>query len=105
MKIRQANTADIPAIVTLINEAFFVERPFFEGERIDEPGVRNLFVKGRFFLAEAATELAGVVYVELRREQRGYLGLLSVDPSRQRGGIGAELVAAAEQFFRENGCL
>ncbi len=47
--------------------------------------------------------LAGCVYAELRGE-RGYFGLLAVDPQRQRSGIGASLVAAAEQHCRSAGC-
>ncbi len=47
--------------------------------------------------------LAGCVYAELRRE-RGYFGLLAVDPRRQRSGIGARLIAAAEQHCRSAGC-
>ena len=47
--------------------------------------------------------LAGCVYTELRGE-RGYFGLLAVDPQRQRSGIGARLIAAAEQHCRSAGC-
>ncbi|HMG33994.1 MAG TPA: GNAT family N-acetyltransferase [Blastocatellia bacterium] len=103
MNLRQANSADIPAIVALINQAFRVERFLFDGDRIDEPQVRALFDVGKFLLVEMEGRLAGVVYVELRGKG-GYLGLLSVDPSHQRGGIGGELMNAAEEFFRANGC-
>jgi len=47
--------------------------------------------------------LTGCVYTELRG-QRGYFGLLAVDPHRQRSGIGARLIAAAEQHCRSAGC-
>jgi len=47
--------------------------------------------------------LAGCVYIELRGE-RGYFGLLAVEPQRQRSGIGARLIAAAEQQCRSAGC-
>jgi GNAT superfamily N-acetyltransferase len=45
----------------------------------------------------------GCVYVELRNG-RGYLGLLAVDPERQGTGLGRKLVAAAEDYFRIEGC-
>ncbi len=35
--------------------------------------------------------------------ERSYLGLLSVDPARQKIGLGRRLVAAAEEFAREMG--
>ena len=50
-----------------------------------------------------AGDMAGCVYVELRGE-RAYFGLLSVDPARQKGGVGRELIAAAEEYAREHGC-
>jgi GNAT superfamily N-acetyltransferase len=48
-------------------------------------------------------DLAGAVYVEIRGH-RGYFGLLSVDPGRQKQGLGRALVAAAEGHCREAGC-
>jgi len=50
------------------------------------------------------TGLSGCVYVECDRE-RSYLGLLSVAPRRQGLGLGRRLVAEAEKFARESGCL
>jgi GNAT superfamily N-acetyltransferase len=47
--------------------------------------------------------MTACVYVELRGS-RGYFGLLSVDPDRQRSGLGKRLIAAAEEFCREAGC-
>src|SRR5258707_10121067 len=60
--------------------------------------------KGKFLLAEDAAGLAGCVYVELRGDH-GYLGLLGVDPSRQGIGLGRKLMDAAENFFRQAGCV
>jgi len=59
--------------------------------------------KGKFLVAEDSTSLAGCVYVELRGD-RGYLGLLGVDPPRQGTGLGRKLMDAAEHYFREAGC-
>jgi ribosomal protein S18 acetylase RimI-like enzyme len=60
--------------------------------------------KGKFLLVEDSTGLTGCVYVELRGD-RGYLGLLGVDPQRQGTGLGRKLMDAAEKFFREAGCV
>ena len=59
--------------------------------------------KGKFLVAEDSAGLAGCVYVELRGE-RGYLGLLGVDPARQGTALGRKMMDAAENYFREAGC-
>jgi GNAT superfamily N-acetyltransferase len=104
LRFRMAELADVDALVRLINSAFRVELPYIEGDRIDAQGVRAYMAKGKFLLAEDSAGLAGCVYVELRGE-RGYLGLLGVDPRRQGTGLGRKLMHAAENFFREAGCI
>ena len=103
-RIRTAAQSDIDTLARLINAAFRVEQPFIEGDRINPDGVRAYMEKGKFLLAEDATGLAGCVYVELRGD-RGYLGLLGVDPSHQGTGLGRKLMDAAENFFRQAGCV
>lgn len=103
ISIRTARDSDVEAIVRLINTAFLVEQFFIERDRTNPEMVRSLMKKGKFLLAEDGPALAGSVYVELRGE-RGYLGMLSVDPARQRKGVGRQLMAAAENYFREAGC-
>jgi GNAT superfamily N-acetyltransferase len=101
--VRLALPEDVPELVRLINASFVVEQPFIEGDRIDTEGVRGYMEKGKFLLAEDSSGLAGCVYVELRGE-RGYLGLLGVDPPRQGTGLGRFLMDAAENYFRAAGC-
>jgi ribosomal protein S18 acetylase RimI-like enzyme len=103
LRIRTADVADADALVRLINSAFRVERPFIEGDRIDVEGVRSYMAKGKFLAAGDSTALAACVYVELRGD-RGYLGLLGVDPARQGTGLGRKMMDAAENYFREVGC-
>lgn len=103
MELRFAEAADLPVIKDLINQAFSVELFFKAGDRITSEEVNELFQKGRFMVLEEADRIEGVVYVELRGE-RAYLGLLSINPERQRSGIGTRLTAAAEEFARESGC-
>jgi GNAT superfamily N-acetyltransferase len=104
LRFRVASLADVEALARLINGAFRVEQPFIEGDRINPDGVRAYMEKGKFLLAEDAAGLAGCVYVELRGD-RGYLGLLGVDPSHQGTGLGRKLMAAAQDFFRQAGCV
>jgi GNAT superfamily N-acetyltransferase len=104
LQIRPALRSEAEALAILINAAFRVELPFIDGDRISPDGVRAYMEKGKFLLAEDSTGLAGCVYVELQGE-RGYLGLLGVEPRRQGTGLGRKLMAAAEGFFRQRGCV
>jgi ribosomal protein S18 acetylase RimI-like enzyme len=104
IRIRLAQSDDVEPLARLINAAFRVELPFIEGDRTNPHGVRTCMEKGEFLLAENSAGLAGCVYVELRGK-RGYLGLLGVDPSRQGTGLGRKLMDAAENYFREKGCV
>ena len=100
---RIANDNDVEAVVRLVNTAFLVEQFFIERDRTDAPTIRSLMHKGIFLLAEEDSILVGCVYAELRGE-RGYFGMLSVDPSRQGTGVGHLLVSAVETNFRNAGC-
>jgi GNAT superfamily N-acetyltransferase len=100
---RLARPDDVTALTRLINAAFIVEQPFIEGDRINPAGVRTYMEKGKFLLAEDSAGLAGCVYVEFRQD-RGYVGLLAVDPPRQGSGFGRLLMTAAETYFLKAGC-
>lgn len=102
VRIRTAGHADLGALTALINAAFVVEQVVFDGDRVDAGKMRQYMNVGTFLLAEAAGVCVGCVYVQLLGD-RSYLGLLSVDPSRQGLGLGRKLVAAAEAFAREMG--
>jgi ribosomal protein S18 acetylase RimI-like enzyme len=99
VKVRDATAADVEAIARLVNRAFLVERFFVEGDRTSPAEISRMLESGAFLLAEADGRLVACVYVELRGE-RGYFGMLSVDPSRQGEGLGRRLVDAAEDRCR-----
>ncbi len=99
LRLRTAAAADIEALVRLINSAFQVERFFIEGDRINAETVQRLMLLGQFLVAEDDLGFSACVYIEPRGD-RGYLGLLSVDPARQRSGLGSRMVAAAEDHAR-----
>jgi GNAT superfamily N-acetyltransferase len=101
-QIRIASDDDVPALTGLINAAFVVEQVVFDGNRVDDLGVRAYMSGGTFLVAEDSTGLVGCVYIEARGD-RCYLGLLSVQPERQGSGHGRQLVEAAENFARESG--
>ena len=101
--MRTAEAADAPAIARLVNTAFLSERFFIDGNRTDPERAAALLQKGKFLLLFEKGELVGSIYTEIRGE-RGYFGLLAVDPRRQRASIGARLIAAAEGLCRSAGC-
>ena len=102
-RIRIAAPEDAEKITNVINSAFRIAEGFFiDGNRISQTEVEDLLAKGAFLLAEVDGAVDGCVYVELRGE-RSYLGLLSVDPARQQGGLGSFLVNEAESYCREHG--
>ena len=88
ISIRIATAADAPKITAVINAA----------------EVEESLTKGAFLLAETDGKLNGCVYVEMRGE-RSYLGLLSVDPTSQQGGLGSRLMNEAERYCRDRGSL
>ena len=103
MPIRIADSKDAEGIVAVINAAFRPAEGFvFDQDRIDLDGVLSLLRKGTFLIAPDHAALCGCVYVELRGD-RSYLGLLSVDPVRQKSGVGAKLMDAAEAHCAKAG--
>jgi ribosomal protein S18 acetylase RimI-like enzyme len=103
-RVRLADGADTDALVRLINAAFIVEKPIIDGDRIDAEKLNALFGTGKFLLLEEGSQLVSCIYVEVKDTRRGYLGLLAVDPNRQRSGFGRRMVEAAENFLKQDGC-
>jgi N-acetylglutamate synthase-like GNAT family acetyltransferase len=103
-QVRIAGPADAAEITLLINSAFHLAEGFFiERDRIESREVIDSLSTGKFLLVEAEGTVIGCVYVEPRGE-RAYLGLLSVDPSRQQSGVGSLLMAAAEDYCSGLAC-
>lgn len=103
-QVRIADRSDAGEITHLINLAFRLAEGFFvQGDRIELKEVIASLSTGKFLLAEETDTLIGCVYVEPRGE-RAYLGLLSVDPSRQQSGVGSLLMTAAENYCSGLAC-
>jgi GNAT superfamily N-acetyltransferase len=104
VRVRVAIMADAEAIMGVINAAFRRAESFIiDRDRVDLAGVQHLLGKGSFLLADDDGIVAGCVHVEMRGD-RSYLGLLSVDPERQKGGLGSKLMSAAEDYSAKAGC-
>lgn len=103
MRVRVAERRDAEAIVAVINAAFKQAESFLiDRERIDLETVREFLRTGSFLVADDLGFLCGCVYVEPRGD-RSYLGLLSVDPQRQKSGLGSKLMEAAEDHCAKAG--
>jgi N-acetylglutamate synthase-like GNAT family acetyltransferase len=98
LRVREAKIEDGSAIVSVINAAFRKAEGFLiDRDRIDLKGVEELLQKGNFLVADDLGSVCGCVYVE-QRDGRSYLGLLAVDPQRQKSGLGSKLMDAAEGY-------
>ena len=101
--LRTATEADVARIVELVNRAFAVERFFKTGDRTDEAQILELMRDGQFLLLIEGEVLVACVYVKPKGD-RCYIGLLSVDPHKQRSGIGGRMMQEAEDLGRRAGC-
>lgn len=102
LTLRDARAEDVAALVALVNYAFRIEEFFVAGPRTSASEVEGLLRSGTFLVAEEDGRPVGCVYVG-RRGERGYFGLLSVDPREQGRGLGRRLVVAAEERLRTQG--
>jgi N-acetylglutamate synthase-like GNAT family acetyltransferase len=103
MHVRIAMSEEVEAIRDVINAAFRKAESFFVlRDRIDLETVQSLLSKGEFLICEENGTITACVYLEMRGE-RSYLGLLAVDPSVQKSGLGSKLMHAAEEHCRKKG--
>jgi GNAT superfamily N-acetyltransferase len=101
VRTRIATSADVPAIIPLVNAAFAVET-FLDGTRTDRERMTTMMQRGEFLVAEEEPgQLVATVYIERRNDGRGHFGMLAVDPLRQGSGIGRVMIEAAEDRCRE----
>jgi N-acetylglutamate synthase-like GNAT family acetyltransferase len=101
--VREASLSDIPRIVSLINRAFAVEYFFKSGDRTNPEQVQQMMQDGKFLLLTDQDEMVACMFVKVTGD-RGYLGTLSVDPARQKSGLGRRMMHEAEGYCRNAGC-
>lgn len=110
-----ATAADLPALCHLINRAYrgeaseqgwTTEAHLLAGQRTDEADLHEQFLAPDATFLLARTEAGGLVGSVFLQPQGPdlYLGMLSVEPTRQAQGIGRQLVAAAGELARRRGC-
>lgn len=109
-RFRRAVLADVPSIVALVERAYrgdasragwTTEADLLGGRRTSEDEVRELVLgtATRMVLAEdgATGTLLGTMLVEDEGEH-AYVGMLSVEPTLQAGGVGKALLREAERI-------
>jgi GNAT superfamily N-acetyltransferase len=102
--VRRAAGADVSAITRLVNRAYEVEGFFVDGPRTSEAEIARLAAANQLVVLDgAAGGLAAAIQVDPSGE-RGYFGLLSVDPAFQGKGLGRRMVAVAEALCEAMGC-
>ena len=116
LRITPATTADVSALVKLVNSAYrgeesrkgwTTEADLLTGIRTDADSLLEMLQAPAVTIlkcTDAAEQLLGCVYLE----QKGttlYLGMLSVAPGLQAQGIGKQLLQAAEEYARRHQCF
>ncbi|MEJ8843920.1 GNAT family N-acetyltransferase [Lacibacter sp. H375] len=108
-----ATTEDIPQIVELLNSAYrgenskkgwTTEADLIAGERrTDIASVKNVMEQpGSIILKYTNEENEIIGTVNLQQHERGlYLGMFAVSPVLQGGGIGKQLLKAADDHAKE----
>lgn len=116
MEISRVTPNDIDELVVLINSAYrgdasragwTTEADFLEGDlRTDAESLRLILDReDSMMLKHVSPDHTITGCVLLRVEERGlYLGMLSVSPGSQDGGIGKKLMAASETLAASKGC-
>jgi len=115
MPITKATTADIPQLNRLVNNAYrgeeskkgwTSEADIIDGIRINEEMLWEYFENKAVTILKYTDdndELVGAVYLE-DKSPKLYLGMLSVSPVLQGGGVGKALLAEADKFAEQLDC-
>ncbi|MBO0950540.1 GNAT family N-acetyltransferase [Fibrella forsythiae] len=112
--ISPATTDDIPALNQLVNSAYrgdssrkgwTTEADLLGGIRTTEETLAEQFANPNATILRYVKDeqLLGCVYLEQKGDDL-YLGMLTVTPALQAGGLGRQLLEAAEEYARDRQC-
>jgi GNAT superfamily N-acetyltransferase len=112
LSLRPATTPDAPAIAELVNSAYrgessragwTTEADLLEGQRTDAEAVAAIIASPDdvVLVHERNDGIAACVHLE-RTPAGCYLGMLTVRPTLQAGGVGRRLLASAEAWAAEH---
>lgn len=113
MTMRAATEKDVAGLHKLVESAYrgdsakrgwTHEADLLGGQRTDDIALREIVQDQNqtILLAIDGQAIAGCVQLMRVKDGLAYLGLLTVDPDRQAGGLGKALLHAAELFVAEN---
>lgn len=108
---RTATAADVDAVVMLVESAYrgesglrgwTTETHLLDGRRTDAGLVAELLVSSEsaVLLAQAGDALLACCHIE-KHDRSAYFGMFAVDPLRQNGGLGRQLLTEAERYARD----
>lgn len=115
MAVSKATVADIPELNVLVNSAYrgdsskkgwTTEADLLGGIRTDDESLTGLLGKENSVMLvhrNDAGKIIGCVNLQ-RHSDKIYLGMLTVNPALQGGGVGKILLKASEDYARETGC-
>jgi ribosomal protein S18 acetylase RimI-like enzyme len=111
LSFRRASTGDAAGIAALVNACYrgessrrgwTTEADLLDGTRTDEGEIRSLIERKDSLILLCIDREAIVGSVHLQKEgTAGYLGMLVVRPDLQGGGMGKQIMQAAERLARE----
>jgi ribosomal protein S18 acetylase RimI-like enzyme len=112
--ISRALPTDVESIAILVNSAYrgdhakkgwTTEADLIDGTRTDAAALADIIKKPGTTILKYEQDGKIIGCVELKTaDGRLYLGMLTVEPSIQGGGIGKKMLTAAEEFGKAEGC-
>lgn len=113
MKIRSAKAEDLEALSQLVNSAYrgesskkgwTTEEHLLGGQRTDPRSLAETIAGSEsviLLLFSDDERLIGCVNLQ-KKKNAAYLGMLTIEPTLQAGGIGRKLLEMSEQWAKEN---
>lgn len=114
MPITQATIADTAELTALVNSAYrgesskagwTTESDLLDGQRIDDEMMLGYLQDPNAIVLKFTDDdhvILGTVYLE-KKDNKLYVGMLTVSPLLQNAGIGRKLLVAAEDYARDQG--
>lgn len=110
IELQSSSPADIAGIVQLVNSAYrgessqagwTTEASILSGQRTDRDAIESMIAGGEqtVLIYKNQDEIQACVYLK-RQGSVAYLGMLTVSPVLQAGGIGRSVLASAEEWAK-----